>query len=220
MAVLAGLERSRDLRAAVRLEAFTVGWMALEALVGIGAGLAAGSVLLTAFGLDSVVELLSGSVLLRRLLLEAAGRPTDRVERAERRAAWVVGLALALLCLYVLATALAALATRARPDAAPAGLALAVAALLLMPPLAQAKRRLADRLDSAALRGDAACSITCAWLAGALLVGLAVNGAFRLWWADAVAALALLYWLLPEARAALSAARAGRGGCCADDGRP
>lgn len=89
--------------------------------------------------------------------------------------------------------------------------------LLSLPLLARCKRTIAARIDSAALRGDAACSITCAYMAGTLLVGLALNAAFRWWWVDSIAALALLYWLIPEAREALASARAGRGGCCCGD---
>ena len=72
-------------------------------------------------------------------------------------------------------------------------------------------------IDSAALRGDAACSIPCAYMAGALLVGLVLTAVLGWWWADSVAALRLLYWLQREARAALAGARAGRGCRCGDD---
>ncbi len=86
-----------------------------------------------------------------------------------------------------------------------------------MPILARRKRAIAARIDSAALRSDAACSITCAYMAGALLVGLILTAAFGWWWVDSLAALALLYWLIPETREALEGAHAGRGGCgCGD----
>src|SRR5437588_2507124 len=93
--------RARAIRAGVRVEQITIGWMALEAVVAIGAGLLAHSVLLTAFGLDSVIELITGGVLLWRLSTEARGGALERVERAENRAAWVTGIALLLLCLYI-----------------------------------------------------------------------------------------------------------------------
>jgi divalent metal cation (Fe/Co/Zn/Cd) transporter len=86
-----------------------------------------------------------------------------------------------------------------------------------MPVLARRKRAIATRIDSAALRGDAACSITCAYMAGALLTGLVLTMAAGWWWADSVAALALLYWLGREAREVLAGALAGHGACsCAD----
>src|SRR5947209_20255318 len=89
-------------RSGVRLEVITVAWMVVEALVSLGAGIAAGSLLLVAFGLDSVVELLSGSVLLWRLSVEARGGDEDDVETAEHRASWVAAVLLLLLCVYVL----------------------------------------------------------------------------------------------------------------------
>jgi divalent metal cation (Fe/Co/Zn/Cd) transporter len=192
--------------------------MALEAVVAIGAGLLAHSVLLTAFGLDSVIELVTGGVLLWRLSTEARGGSLERVERAENRAAWVTGIALLVLCLYIVASAGVSLWTHSQPESAPVGIALALVAVVGMPLLARRKRAIGTRIDSAALRGDAACSITCAYMAGALLVGLVVTAVLGWWWADSVAALGLLYWLQREAREALVGARAGRGGCrCGDD---
>jgi len=215
---LDGPTRAAAVRVGVRVELVTIAWMVVEAAVAGGAGILAHSVLLTAFGLDSLVELLAGGVLLWRLLTEARGGSLERVQWAENRAAWITGVALALLCLYVLVGAAAALLTRTAPDRSYAGIAVAVAAVIGMPLLARRKRRIAGQLNSAALRGDAACSITCAYMAGTLLVGLVLTVAFGWWWADSVAALALLYWLGREAREALEGARAGRGGCGCGDG--
>src|SRR5262249_27605974 len=134
------------------------------------------------------------------------------------RAAWITGVGLVLLCFYVVASAALGLLTHNRAEASAVGIALAVVAVIGMPLLTWRKRAIATRLGSAALRGDAACSITCAYMAGTLLVGLVLGAALQWWWADSVAALALLYWLIPEARGALEGARAGRGGCsCGDD---
>jgi divalent metal cation (Fe/Co/Zn/Cd) transporter len=95
---------------------------------------------------------------------------------------------------------------------------LAIAAVIVMPLLVRSKRRIASEIGSAALRADAACSLTCAYMAATLLVGLALTTILGWWWADSVAALALLYWIVPEAREALQAARSGNGGCaCGDD---
>lgn len=211
-------QAARWARAGVRVEIVTVAYMLVEAAVAIAAGVLARSVLLTAFGLDSVVELVTGGVLLWRLAAQARGADLARVERAERRAAWVTGIGLALLCAYIVVMAAVSLLARNRPDASLAGIVLAAAALVVMPLLAARKRTIAAQLESPALRGDAACSITCAYMAGALLLGLALNALFGWWWADALAALALLYWLVPEAREALEGARAGRGACaCGDD---
>jgi divalent metal cation (Fe/Co/Zn/Cd) transporter len=205
--------RAAAVRAGVRVEMVTVAWMTVEAIVAIGAGVLARSVLLTAFGIDSVIELVSGGVLLWRLATEVQGRSLERVARAENRAAWMTGISLALLCVYVVVSALASLLTQTRPEASLVGIALALVAVVGMPVLAWRKRAIAARIGSVALRGDAACSITCAYMAGTLLVGLALNALFGWWWADSLAALGLLYWLGREAREALAGARAGRGGC-------
>src|SRR5216684_3998779 len=103
------VSRAAQVRTGVRIEVFTVIWMVIEAAVSIGAGILAGSALLTAFGLDSVIELLSGAILLRRLLEEAKEGNTQRVERAEHRAAWIVGLALNALFHWWWAEGIAAL---------------------------------------------------------------------------------------------------------------
>ncbi len=212
-------ERGEAVRAGVRVEQLTIGWMTVEAIVAITAGLLARSVLLTAFGIDSVIELVTGSVLLWRLATEARGGSLERVERAENRAAWVTGIGLVLLCAYIVGSAGVSLWTHSRPASAPVGIALAVVAVVGMPLLARRKRAIAARIDSAALRGDAACSMTCAYMAATLLVGLALNAALGWWWADSVAALGFLYWLQHEAREALEGARTGRGGCrCGDPG--
>ncbi len=125
----------------------------------------------------------------------------------------MTAVALALLCSYVLVSAGLGLARGAHPTSSPLGIGVAAAAVLVMPLLALIKRRLAGRLGSAALRGDAACSVTCAYLASTVIVGLALNAALGWWWADSAAALALLYWLGREACEAMRAARTGTSGC-------
>ena len=185
-------KRAADLRTGVRVEVFTVVWMVVEAAVSVGAGLLARSALLTAFGIDSVIELVSGAILLWRLAVEARGEDTEHIERAEHRAAWVVALSLALLCLYVLVTAIYGLVTQAHPDSSLAGILISTAALIVMPGLGTIKRRLATRLDSAALRGDAASSFTCGYMAGAVLLGVGLNALFHWWWAEDVASLLFL----------------------------
>lgn len=209
--------RPAGVRAGVRVEVVTVAWMLVEAAIALTAGILAGSVLLTAFGIDSILELVSGGALLWRLVTESRGGSVERVERAENRAAWIAGIGLALLCVYIVATAGLSLWSRTRPEGSAAGIGLAVAAVILMPVLVVKKRQIAAAIGSAALRADAACSLTCAYVAATLLVGLVLNTVFGWWWADPVAALALLYWIVPEAREALENARADRGGCCCGD---
>ncbi len=119
-------------------------------------------------------------------------------------------MSLALLCVYVLASAIYGLATHAQPESSPVGIGIAAAAVLVMPALAVSKRRLATRLSSGALRGDAASSLTCAYMAATVLVGLLLNAVFHWWWAEDLAALVFLFWLVGETREALEEAREGR----------
>lgn len=196
-------------RQGIRLEAVTIAWMAVEAAVAIGAGIAARSVLLTAFGADSVIELLSGVVLYRRL----RGAP-------EADATRVSSVLLVLLCLYVFVTSIAGLLIHVIPGESVVGIAVTAVALVAMPLLARAKRRVNDVLDSPSLRADIAETISCAYLAGVTLVGLVVAMATGWWWLQYVAALALLVWLVPETREALEEWRhnvANHGGKGIDD---
>lgn len=149
--------------------------------------------------------------------MEASGTSLVPGERAEHRAVWVTGVALSLLCVYVVAMAALAVVTRSRSETSSVGIGLALVAVVCIPVLARTKRRIGTQIGSAALRGDGACSITCAYMAGTLLVGLMLNAVFGWWWADSLTALALVYWLVQEAREALEGARARRGGCACGD---
>ena len=201
--------RSGDVHRGVRLEIFTVAWMVMEAAVAIGAGIAAGSLLLVAFGIDSVIELVSSAVVLWRLIVEVRDGDTVTVERAEQSATWIVGIALALLCVYVLGSAIYGFVTHSQPESSPVGIGISAAAALVMPGLWLAKRNLAKRLDSPALQGDAASSLTCGYMAGTVLMGLVLNALFGWWWAEGVAALVFLFWLAGETREALKEAWEG-----------
>ncbi len=181
--------------------------MTLEALVAIGSGVIAGSILLIAFGADSVIELISGVVLLWRLASETKTHDIERIESVERRATWFSAILLILLCLYVAITIVTGLVWHAEPERSFIGIFISVGALIFMPLLARAKRGVNQRLDSAALRADVAESITCAYMAGTVLVGLGLNAALGWWWAEYLAAVVLLYWLIGETREAFEAAR-------------
>ena len=140
------VSRATHVRRGVSIEVFTVIWMVLEAVVSISAGLLAGSALLIAFGLDSVIELVSGVMLLWRLVVEAKEGETERVERAEHLATWVVAILLTLLCLYVFSTSLYGLLTRSKPESSLIGILIAIAAVIVMPWLGITKRRIAKRI--------------------------------------------------------------------------
>ena len=200
---------SQDLRQGVRIEVITILWMVIEMAVSILAGMAAGSILLIAFGLDSLIELVSGAILLWRLMVERRGGEIERLERAEAGAAWVVAVCLGLLCIYVLVSSLYGLLTRSQPESSPVGMIISAAALVIMPYLAVNKRRIAGRIHSDALAGDAVNSITCAYMAGTVLAGLALNSLFGWWWAEYVAALLFLVWLVRETLEAFEEAHQG-----------
>jgi divalent metal cation (Fe/Co/Zn/Cd) transporter len=181
--------------------------MAAEAVLAIGAGIVARSVLLTAFGFDSVIELISGGTLLWRLSSESRGASTERVERVERRATRISAVLLVLLCAYVVLVGFGGLVAKLRPEASVLGVGVAAAAVLVMPLLAWRKRRANLVIGSPALRADIAETITCAYLAAATLVGAGLNLVAGWWWAEYVAALVLLVFIVMETKEAIESAR-------------
>ena len=201
------IERTTAVRTGVRLEVVTVVWMAFEAVLAIGAGIAATSVLLTAFGFDSVIELLSGVTLLWWLRSEARGAGAPHMEGMERRATRISAVLLVLLCGYLVFVGVGGLVLRLHPEGSVLGVAVSAIAVVVMPLLAWRKRRVNAILDSAALRADIAETLTCAYMAAATLTGTALNLVAGWWWAEYVAALALLVFIVMETREAVEAAR-------------
>lgn len=198
------VSRAADTRSGRRLEYFTLGWNVTEAAIAITAGVFAGSIALVGFGADSVIESLSSLVLLWRLQSHEAD------ERRERLALRLVGVCFLILAAYVAFDAAHSLISRELPDASFVGIALSVVSLIVMPLLARAKRRVAGRLDSAALSADSRQTDLCAYLSAILLGGLALNAAFGWWWADPVAALIMVPIIIREGMQAL------RGELCDD----
>jgi len=190
--------RKRDLRRGNRLEIFSISWNVLETVVGMAAGLAAGSVALVGFALDSVVEGLSASVLLWRLRSETSGRRT--ADEAEDRAIRLVAIAFFALAVYVGGRAIYDLATEARPEESTVGVFLAIVSLVVMPLLARRKRVVARELDSRALEADSKQTTLCTYLSAFLLIGLAANSLFGWWWADPVAGIAIALVAANEGR--------------------
>jgi divalent metal cation (Fe/Co/Zn/Cd) transporter len=187
--------RANQVHLGIRIEIVTLLWMGFEMGGSIAAGIAARSFLLIAFGLDSLIELASAGLLLWRLQVESRGEDPRQVEVAEHKAARGVAASLALLCVYVLVSAITSLLTRSKPDASPLGIGVSAAALCIMPWLAIRKQRIAKVIHSQALAGDAVNSITCAAMAGTVLIGLVLNTLLGWWWAEAAAALVFLVWL-------------------------
>lgn len=176
------------------LQTITLAWMLIELGVSVYAAIAAHSPALLAFGSDSLVELLSATVVLLQWV------PSFRL--SEHRAGRIAGALLFVLSFVIAAIALAAFVLKLQPEPSPAGIAITLAALVAMPILAAFKRREARRTGNAALAADAVQSATCAYLALITLAGLALNAAFHLPWFDPLAALAAIPLLLREARSA------------------
>jgi divalent metal cation (Fe/Co/Zn/Cd) transporter len=191
----------------IRLEIATVAWMAAEAAIALIAGLMARSVLLTAFGFDSVIELASGLVLLWRLSAESRGGGVERVERAEHLTARASAALLLALCAFIVVSSAVGLLAGFKPEGSVLGMGVAAVAIVAMPALAFGKSRANRLIESASLRADIAETVTCAYLAGVTLVGLALSMVLGLWWVQYFFALALLIWLVPETREAFEAAR-------------
>ena len=191
-------EGRATVREGIRIEIITVAYMSLEAVLSLGAGIAAHSVLLAAFGVDSLIELLSAAIVLWRLRVEAHSGDFHQVENSEKRAAWVTVVALGLLCLYVLLSTITGLVSRSQPESSWLGMGVSIAAVFFMPYLASRKRLIARDLNSLSLADDAVESITCAYMAGTVLLGLAFNALFHWWWVEDVAALVFLFWLVKE----------------------
>jgi divalent metal cation (Fe/Co/Zn/Cd) transporter len=208
------LEQSGDRRAlireAFRLEWLTVGWMTIEAIVAIGAGLTAGSLVLTAFGLDSLIELASAGVLIWRLTVEL-WRGERFSEQIERTASRIAGALLLALAAYVAVAAAWSLHTRTGEAFSWPGLIVPLIAIPSMRILAHRKIAVAEKLGGRALRADAMEAVTCGWLSFVVVVSLAAQWAVGAWWIDGVASLAIVWLLVKEGREAW----AGRE-CCAD----
>ena len=195
------IERGALIREAFRLEWFTIAWMTIEAIIAIASGIAAHSISLTAFGIDSLIELASAGVLIWRLSVELKhGRAFS--EAAERIAARIAGGLLFTLAAYVVAAAGWGLWNREGQAFSWPGLIVTLLAIPVMYLLAKRKLAVAGRLGSRALRADAVEAITCGWLSFAVAVGLLAQLAIGAWWVDSATSLAILWFLIKEGREA------------------
>lgn len=185
-------------RRALWLVGATLAYNVIEAVIAVWAGLEADSIALLGFGLDSVIECAAAAVLLWRLRVESSSDDPERIETAERRAHRFVGLTFLALAAYVSVQAVVTLVSGDRPESSPIGIVLAAASLVIMPLLAWAKLRTAAGLGSGALRAEARETLACAYLSLTLLLGLTLNAAVGWWWADPVAALLMVPWLVRE----------------------
>jgi len=204
-------ERSVLIQTAFRLEWLTVAWMAIEAVVAIVSGVIAGSLTLTAFGLDSVIELLSAGVLIWRLTDELR-RGEEFSRHAERFASRSGGALLFMLAVYIVLGAAWSLWAHHGGEFSVTGLIVAAVAMPIMYVLARRKLDVARQLRSRAMRADAVESITCGWLSLVVVVGLVANLLLAAWWIDAVTSLAIVWFVVKEAHEAWSG-----DDCCGDE---
>jgi len=199
-------DRERLVRRGLRLNWATALYNSLEGIVAIGAGLAAGSVALVGFGVDSVIELCASGAAIWRL---HADLDPGRRERSERLTLRLVGASFLALALYVAVEAAGTLVAREPPRESPVGIALAAASLVVMPLLARAKRRVAAAIGSRALAAESQQTLICTYLSAILLGGLLLNAVVGWWWADPVAALGMVPLIAHEGLEALR----GRDAC-------
>jgi divalent metal cation (Fe/Co/Zn/Cd) transporter len=197
-------DRLADVDRALGLERLTLGWMTVEAAAAIAAGAAAHSLVLEAFGIDSLIELLSAGVLIWRLTMELRSGEAFP-ERVERRASQVGGVLLFALTAYVAVSGVLALWRHQGQETSMAGLAVTGAAIPVMYVLARNKLALAKTLDSAALRSDAVESLTCGYLSTIVFVSLIAQWLLGAWWVAGASALLLVPFLFHEGREAWSA---------------
>ena len=208
MITTASATRAHTVRRGQWLTWVTLGYNSLEGLLSIGAGLFAGSVALVGFGIDSFIEVTASLAAIWRLRVDADVR---RRAFAERWALRVIGLCFLALAAYIAVDATRSLIGRAAPDKSLLGIVVATLSLIVMPLLARAKRHVGDALASRAIRAEARQTDICMYLSAILLGGLMLNALFGWWWADSIAALAMVPLIAWEGREAL------RGRSCCDD---
>ena len=196
--------RAALVREAFRLEYLTIAWMVIEAAVAIGAAVAAGSITLLAFGIDSLIELASAVVLIWRLTVELR-RGQSFAEFAERVASRIGGALLFALAAYIVVAAGWSLWMRQGASFSWPGLVVSLAAMPVMWVLSRRKLRIADALGSRSLRTDAVELITCGWLSSVVVIGLIAQLALGAWWIDSVTSLAIVWLLIKEGREAWKA---------------
>ncbi len=208
--------RAAIVRRGLWLNVATIAYNSFEAVISLVAGVLAGSVALVGFGVDSVIEVTASGAAHWRLRADWDPARRDRVERLTLR---VIGATFLALAAYVAYDSVTALVQRERPDESLVGIDIAALSLVVMPLLARAKRRVALAMGSGALAADAQQTSLCAYLSAILLGGLALNALLGWWWADPVAALAMVPIIAKEGVEGLRAESACCDACAVNDPR-
>ena len=206
------MQGNKDLiKKALKLEWFTVSYNVLEGIVSVAFGVLAGSIALVGFGLDSAIEVSAAAILLWRLSHKGSD---EEAEEKEKKALRFVGITFFALAAYVLYESVSKLYFHQKPDKSIPGIVITTLSLLIMPILSAKKKKVAKQIGSRALEADAMETLICSYLSFTVLLGLVLNALFGWWWADPVAALAMVYFLVKEGRATLKGE-----GCCAHNER-
>lgn len=205
---MSDIDRGALIRRGLLLNYATIIYNTVEAVVSLVAGLVAGSVALLGFGIDSVIEVTASGVAQWRL--RSDGEPVRR-ERVERTSLRLIGACFLGLAAYVTVDAGKSLWLQERPSRTIVGVVILLLSVFVMPLLARAKRDVADKMQSGALRAEARQTSLCAYLSFIALAGVALNAAFGWWWADPVAALAMVPIIVIEGIAGI---RAKADDCC------
>lgn len=199
---------------AIFLVGATMAYNVAEAVVALWEGTRAGSIALVGFGFDSVIECVAAGALFWRLRVERGGAGHEEVEATEQRVRKIVGATFLVLALYVTAQSAWSLWSTHVSDESFIGIALAIASALIMPLVAWGKIHAAREIGSRALEAEAKETIACSYLSWVLLLGLALNAWRGWWWADPVAALVMVPWLIKEGREGLAGESCGDDECC------
>lgn len=181
-------------RQALRLEYLTIGWNVVEGVVSVAAGAVASVLALTAFGIDSFIEVAASCVMVWRL----AGHGKAHAEMAELRARRLIGISFFALGTYILIEAALDLYHRSPPENSLIGIIIAVLSAIVMPFLGRAKRRLAGKMEMSSLASESAQTSICGYLSLILLASLLLHWMFGWWWSDAVGALAMVPIIMKE----------------------
>lgn len=194
----AGAQTDRWMRIGIWLVIATMTYNIIEAVIALWSGMKAGSIALVGFGLDSVIECVAASALLWRLRVEARNADDEYLLKAEHIVHQVVGITFIFLALYVIGQASWILWQQNAPEESTVGIILAIASLVIMPVVSWGKFRVAREIGSAAMSSEAKETLACSYLSFTLLLGLVVNAILGWWWADPVAALLMIPWLVKE----------------------
>lgn len=199
--------RDVSLRLGVRIEIISIAWMVVEAAGALVAGVIARSTALEVFGVDSVIEMIGGATLLWRLIVETRGNAVSRIERAEKVSEWVIGIALVLLSVYIVAASILALVNRDEARPSILGIVITIGSSVFMPILAARKKKVGKAIGSKALEADGFCSMVCAYMSWIVLVDVLATVVVGWWWIDSVMALCLAYFVAKEGLEAVESAR-------------